>query len=93
MNFLEYYDHSLGDRAGFSRIQVTEPTHPYVSAWWPPGHGLGYEHGFVNQAYDFLTAIGNGTDPSPSFADGTRLQHLLGAVEASAADEARWTTV
>lgn len=93
MNFLEYYDHSLGDRAGFSRIQVTEPTHPYVSAWWPPGHGLGYEHGFVNQAYDFLSAIGAGTDPSPSFADGAQVQHLLGAIEASAGNEARWTGV
>ena len=36
-------------RPGFTRILVTEPTHPYLSAWWPPGHGLGYEHGFTHQ--------------------------------------------
>ncbi|MFW6598422.1 Gfo/Idh/MocA family protein [Propionibacteriaceae bacterium Y2011] len=90
MNFLEYYDDSLGDRAGFSRIQVTQPDHPYVAAWWPPGHGLGYEHGFVNQAYDFLSAIAAGEDPTPGFSEGARLQHLLAAIEQSAADRAAW---
>ena len=28
--------------------------HPYAAAWWPDSHGLGYEHGFVNQAADIL---------------------------------------
>ena len=36
---------------------VTEPVHPYVAAWWPPGHLLGYEHGFTHQVVDLLTAI------------------------------------
>jgi len=93
MNYLEHYDLALGDRAGFNRIQVTEATHPYVDAWWPPGHGLGYEHGFVNQARDFLAAISAGEDPTPSFADGTQIQRLLAAVETSAAAQAAWTTV
>jgi predicted dehydrogenase len=92
MNWLEHYDHSRGDVAGFTRIPVTEATHPYIEAWWPPGHGLGYEHGFVHQAADFLRAIAAGEDPTPSFADGAQIQHLLGAVEASAADDARWTS-
>lgn len=92
MNYLEHFDLAQGDRAGFTRIQVTEPTHPYVSAWWPPGHGLGYEHGFVNQARDFLAAVADGTDPTPSFADGAQVQRLLDAVERSAADHATWTT-
>ena len=93
MNFLQHFDLARGDRAGFTPIQVTEPTHPYVAAWWPPGHGLGYEHGFVNQARDFLAAIADGTDPSPSFADGTQIQHVLDAVETSAANRAAWTEV
>ena len=93
MNYLEHYDLALGDRAGFTRIQVTEPTHPYVSAWWPPGHGLGYEHGFVNQARDFLAAIAADEDPTPSFADGTQVQRLLDAIETSAAAQAQWTPV
>ncbi len=86
MNVLQHYDHSLGDRAGFTTISVTEPTHPYLDAWWPPGHGLGYEHTFVHQARDFLAALAAGEDPTPSFADGAQIQRLLAAVEASAAD-------
>jgi len=93
MNGLRYYDAAAGDRAGFTRIDVTEPTHPYVGAWWPAGHGLGYEHTFVNQAADFLEAIATGADPTPSFADGAALQRLLAAVEESASHDARWTAV
>ncbi|NUT39661.1 MAG: Gfo/Idh/MocA family oxidoreductase [Thermoactinospora sp.] len=68
---------------GFERILVTEPEHPYVGAWWPPGHGLGYEHTFTHEIRDFLEAIGTGADPSPSFADGLRVQQVLEAVEQS----------
>ena len=32
---------------GFTKIFVTEPEHPYVAAWWPAGHMLGYEHGVL----------------------------------------------
>ncbi|TXK43498.1 Gfo/Idh/MocA family oxidoreductase [Nonomuraea sp. C10] len=78
---------------GFERILVTEPDHPYVGAWWPPGHGLGYEHTFTHEIKDFLEAIGQGADPTPSFADGLRVQRVLAAVERSAADGSRYTTV
>ncbi|MEU8250547.1 Gfo/Idh/MocA family oxidoreductase [Nonomuraea sp. NPDC048916] len=78
---------------GFTRILVTEPDHPYVGAWWPPGHGLGYEHTFTHEIKDFLEAIAQGTDPSPSFADGLRVQRVLAAVERSAADSSRYTAV
>ncbi|MGP3956239.1 Gfo/Idh/MocA family protein [Nonomuraea sp. 3N208] len=78
---------------GFERILVTEPDHPYVGAWWPPGHGLGYEHTFTHEIKDFLEAIATGTDPSPSFADGLRVQRVLEAVERSAADGSRYTNV
>jgi predicted dehydrogenase len=26
------------DRQGFRDILVTEPSHPYIKSWWPPGH-------------------------------------------------------
>ncbi|WP_327589098.1 Gfo/Idh/MocA family oxidoreductase [Nonomuraea sp. NBC_00507] len=78
---------------GFERILVTEPDHPYVGAWWPPGHGLGYEHTFTHEIKDFLEAIATGADPSPSFADGLRVQRILEAVERSAADGSRYTNV
>ena len=83
---------SEGD-AGFKRILVTEPDHPYVGAWWPPGHGLGYEHTFTHEIKDFLEAIAQGEDPTPSFADGLRVQRVLAAVEQSAADSSRFTVV
>jgi predicted dehydrogenase len=94
MNELWFHDHTLsGAEAGFRRILVTEPEHPYAAAWWPPGHGLGYEHTFTHEAKDFLEAVAAGVAPSPSFEDGLRVQRVLAAVEASAADESRWTVV
>ncbi|GAB7051024.1 Gfo/Idh/MocA family oxidoreductase [Catenuloplanes indicus JCM 9534] len=85
LNELEFYDATLpGTELGFRRILVTEPEHPYLSAWWPTGHLIGYEHGFTHQARDLLEAIGNGTDPLPSFADALGVQLVLDAVEKSA---------
>ena len=92
MNELQWYE-GTGTEAGFRRILVTEPQHPYVGAWWPPGHLLGYEHTFTHEVADLLDAIGAGTDPAPSFDDGLRVQRVLAAVEKSAAEEAKWTSV
>ncbi|NRQ51583.1 Gfo/Idh/MocA family protein [Aeromicrobium stalagmiti] len=87
MNVLELFDATEDPSvAGFRRILVTEATHPYIAAWWPPGHGLGYEHGFTHQVVDLVTDIAKGADPTPSFADGLAVQRVLAAVEASAAD-------
>lgn len=94
MNVLHYLDARDGARAsGFARIVVTEPEHPYVSAWWPPGHGLGYDHGFTHQVADFVQNITDGTDPHPSFAEGLQIQRILEAVEDSAADTSSWRSV
>ena len=94
LNTLEFYDGTApGDRQGFTRILVTEPQHPYVSAWWPAGHMLGYEHGFSHQVVDFVTAIAEGRQATPSFADGLHVQRVLDAVERSAAAQSVWTTV
>lgn len=95
MNELLLYDATDPEtEAGFRRILVTEPAHPYLAAWWPPGHGLGYEHAFVHQVHDFLTAVADeGSGLSPSFADGLQVQYVMRAVERSAADSSRWTGV
>ena len=93
MNVLEFYDAAEPDEtAGFRRILVTEPDHPYVGAWWPPGHGLGYEHGFTHQVVDLVTAIAEGTQPTPSFADGLQVQRVLAAVETSS-DTRSWQEI
>ncbi|PXX71144.1 putative dehydrogenase [Nocardia tenerifensis] len=94
MNELWFHDHTEEpETAGFRRILVTEPQHPYSGAWWPPGHGLGYDHTFTNQVADLVIAIAAGKDPTPSFADGLAVQRVLAAVEASAADAGRWTAL
>jgi predicted dehydrogenase len=94
MNVLEFFDGTdPAERAGFRRVLVTEPEHPYVAAWWPAGHGLGYEHGFTHQVVDLLTAIAKDEDPTPSFADGLQVQRVLDAVERSAAADSTWTPV
>ena len=92
MNVLHVHDASTASRdAGFTRVIVTETSHPYVEHWWPAGHGLGYEHGFTHQAADLIDAIARGADPEPSFADGLAVQQVLAAVEASAANGSSWT--
>jgi predicted dehydrogenase len=93
MNVLEYFDATGDDEtAGFRRILVTEASHPYVGAWWPPGHGLGYEHGFTHQVVDLVGAIAAGTDPRPTFADGLQVQRVLAAVETSS-DTRSWQEI
>ncbi|WP_179492371.1 Gfo/Idh/MocA family protein [Microbacterium immunditiarum] len=91
LNTLQFYDRTApGDRQGFTKILVTEGAHPYVSAWWPAGHMLGYEHGFVHQAKDLVEGIIAGTDPHPTFADGLGVQRVLAAVEESSANDSIW---
>lgn len=94
MNVLHFFDVAQpAVEAGFRRIVVTEPEHPFVGAWWPAGHGLGYEHAFTHQAVDLVTAIAEKRQPEPSFADGLRIQRVLDAVERSADSNSTWTPV
>lgn len=92
MNELRLYESNApAAEQGFRRILVTEPEHPYMAAWWPTGHLIGYEHTFSHQVKDFIDAVATGTDPSPSFADGLHVQRVLDAVERSAAAGSTWT--
>ncbi len=85
MNELEFYDREEPQQEqGFKTINVTESVHPYVGAWWPAGHIIGYEHTFVHAMHDFLTALENDTLPSPNFTDGVKNQAVLEAIERSA---------
>lgn len=66
LNELEFYDATRpAVEQGFSRILVTEGDHPYMSAWWPPGHIIGYEHSFTHEMRDFIEAVATGVDPTP----------------------------
>ncbi|MCR1162569.1 Gfo/Idh/MocA family oxidoreductase [Paenarthrobacter sp. UW852] len=86
LNELGFLDGTVPVREqGFRRILVNEPEHPYLEAWWPQGHIIGWEHTFTHQIRDFLLAIRDGSQPSPSFEEGLNVQHILAAIEESAA--------
>ena len=94
MNRLGYFsrDAAPGEQ-GWTTIEVTsgDDGHPYADAWWPAGHGLGYEHGFINQARDIITMIGGGDPivPLPDFADALKTQRVLQAAIDSAREHRR----
>lgn len=94
LNELSFHDHTEpAATAGFRRILVTEPEHPYLEGWWPAGHGLGYEHTFSHQVRDLVHALATGEQPVPTFADGLQVQRVLAAVEESAGKNSVLTPV
>ena len=52
--------------------------------WWVPGLQIGYEHTFIHQVADFLTALPDGKIPAPTFRDGLATDHVTDAVLKSA---------
>ena len=82
---LNHLDVCLDGADSFSRQLVTEQHDPYIDGWWPPGHVLGWDATFTNQAADFLAALAAGREPTPSFEDGIAVQRVLAAIEASSA--------
>lgn len=93
MNELELYDRTESQaEQGFKTIIVTEGVHPYVGAWWPPGHIIGYEHTFVHAIHDFLTSLESDRLPEPNFKDGVKIHAVLDAVERSA-KSGKWERV
>ena len=94
LNELNFLDATAPVREqGFRRILVNEPEHPYLEAWWPQGHIIGWEHTFTHQIRDFLLAINSGETPSPSFEEGLQVQLVLAAVEESANNKSTVTPV
>jgi predicted dehydrogenase len=90
MNELQYYDATLPRAVqGWSTIMCTHGgDHPYVAAWWPDAHIIGYEHGFTNEAYDILRVLAGEapTVPIPDFEDAYQTQRVLEAALISAAE-------
>lgn len=81
LNELQYYsmDDDQGDQ-GFRTILVTENVHPFIQAWWPPGHIIGWEHTFIHEIKAFLDALANKAELHPNFYDGWRTQAVMDAV-------------
>jgi predicted dehydrogenase len=83
MNALWFFD-AREDRLtrGWTRIEATAPdAHPYVGNWWPEGHGLGYEHTFVNMAADVVRVLAGRRPelPLPDFGDAFETHRVLEA--------------
>jgi len=94
LNSLAFYDRTAkSDRQGFTNILVTEAEHPYVGAWWPAGHMLGYEHGFSHQVKDLVEGVVAGAAPHGTFAEGLAVQRVLDAVETSSARDSAWVQI
>ncbi|HBQ63886.1 MAG TPA: dehydrogenase [Clostridiales bacterium] len=93
MNELQYFNaEDEAGTQGFRLIQASEGIHPYVSAWWPAGHVLGYEHTFVHEMYEFVEAIAQDKPTCPDFSDGVKCSRVLEAVELSIT-ERQWVEV
>lgn len=81
MNELEYFSGSdKPGSQGYKTILVTEASHPYINAWWPPGHIIGWEHTFIHQVKELLEGLGNKKPVVPDFYDGLKCQEVLDAV-------------
>ena len=84
MNELQYFNaEDDSGLQGFRLIQASEGGHPYMYAWWPVGHVIGYEQTFVHEMYEFTEAIANDTATSPDFYDGVKCSQIIEAVELS----------
>ena len=90
---LEYFDHrDEGRLRGWRSIHVTDGDHPYMKNWWVPGLQIGYEHTFVHQVADFLSGLGEGHVPGPSFRDALATDYVTDAVLRSARS-GKWESV
>jgi predicted dehydrogenase len=77
---------------GFRDIVVSEPSHPFMSQWWPAGHVVGWQSTFVHQWRAFLTSVlaGEVADPlQATFYDGLRANELASEVLRAAQDGVR----
>lgn len=90
MNELQvYFTDDAGDVQGFRRVLATDPDHAYAEAWWPPGHTIGYEHTFIHEVVELMSAFQEDRQPVPNFHDGVKCQQVLEAVDLSI-EERRW---
>jgi predicted dehydrogenase len=92
LNELSFFDRAEGSLGGFRTILVTERDHPYLSAFWPPGHVLGWEHTFMHTVFDFIEAIAGSRPVAPSFEDGLAAHRVIEAAQRAAISK-RWETV
>ncbi|OLC49874.1 MAG: oxidoreductase, partial [Acidobacteria bacterium 13_1_40CM_65_14] len=90
---LQWFDHrDEGKLRGWRSIHVTDGDHPYMKHWWVPGLQIGYEHTFIHQFADFLSAAAGNQSASPTFRDGLATDYVTDAILKSA-KTGRWERV
>jgi predicted dehydrogenase len=91
-----FYAADEADRTGgFRDVLVSQPDHPFMDLWWPPGHTVGWEHSFVHEWRDFLTALIEDRPLPPeqaTFEDGYQAALVCDAI-ITAASEMRRVTI
>lgn len=92
VKFQYYNGADAADRQGFRTVNATDSAHPYMEAWWPPAHNIGYEHLFTHEMYEFITQLNRKKVTYPTFEDGLKCQKVLEAVAASAKSR-KWEKV
>ena len=93
MNIFHYYNRKDPAHVqGFRRVHATDAGHPYIDAWWPTGHIIGYEHLFVHEIRDFVVNLNKKAAPYSTFEDAVKCQRVLHAVE-RAAKSRKWEKV
>lgn len=90
-----FYPGDEADRTGgFRDILVSQPDHPFMDMWWPPGHTVGWEHSFAHEWRDFLTAVVEDRPLPPEqadFEDGYQAAVLCDAIITAATEKRRVT--
>ncbi len=77
----------VADTKSFRRVLVTEPAHPFMRYWWPPGHIVGWGDTFIHEFGHMLEAIAGEHEVAPhgaNFEDGYRCSEVTEAILRSA---------
>jgi predicted dehydrogenase len=73
----------VADKGSFRRVLVTEPSHPFMRFWWPPGHIVGWGDTFTHELAHMLEAIAGEHEVGPhgaTFEDGYRCSEVTEAI-------------
>lgn len=76
----------IGKISGFTKVNVTDPGHPFSDMLWPPGHNMGWESGHVNELLHFVDAVVNDRPVEPygaTFYDGYIVQVIMETMKES----------
>ena len=85
--------HGDSTARGSRRIQVLEMEDPYMAAWWGGSHPIGWDHSFIHQASDLLSAVRDDRAPEPGIRSACQVQAVLQAAHVSHTSGGQWVAV